>query len=940
MTGRHRSRVYIAIAVLTVAWWPGIGQAQEDTEGMDAINKQRSAFFTDEVIGRAKANAEKYPWAAEAREAAVANAAPWLETSDDALWDLMFGPNITRSWMVWSDGYCPACKREVKMYNWIMDPRAHPWKTKCPECSALFPTNDFEAFHRSGYDDHGVFQPDLADRSLLFNADHPDPDDPLHTFGVDDGEGYVDEEGHRWRFVGCYLIYGQWKKAICDGVIKLSAAYAATGDSRYAYKAALMLDRIADVFPGFDFHEQGVVYEHQGERGQVSTWHDACAEVHQLVLAYDRIFEGARDEEAALVAFLAPKAQQHKLENPKQSWDDIQRNIEVRIFRDTLVNHKRILSNYPTTDVALLLIKTVLDWPGNREDVMTLLNGILEKSTAVDGVSGEKGLTGYACIAPRTVGSLLAQFNLLEPGFLKAVYERHPSLHDTYRFHADMWCMGDWYPRSGDCGSFGRKEPTYRGASLGKTVLVAPSMWTLLWDMYQITGDPVLAQVIHWVNGKKVEGLPYDLFAEDPEAIQQGVQSVINEIGPVIKIGSVNKEQWCLGLLRTGEGEHRRALWLDYDAWGAHGHSDGMNIGLFAKGLDLIPDFGYPPVGYGGWKSPQARWYKCASAHNTVVVDGKDQITGTGTTSLWADGDRLHAVRAAAPQVYDIERYERAVAMMDLDAEDSYVLDCFFVTGGADHAKFFHSSFGDVEVSGVDLVSAEDYGHGSQMRNFRSDPKPAPGWTVDWTIRDHYDYLPEGREVHVRHTDLTTGAEACLAEGWIDIGPAYSSDPQWIPRIMTRRRAESGRLVSTFVSVVDPYEGSEPNVVSARRLPLETMNARALPDTFVGVEVKRRDDMTDVWFVLEGRAPVEMVQADYDIHVYGDFAAVTFSPKQVVRIMLGRCQWIRIGNLSVVLKPDVEYIELTVETDGVHVVSGDREAVDYAEVDRQRVPVL
>ena len=31
-----------------------------------------------------------------------------------------------------------------------------------------------------------------------------------------------------------------------------------------------------------------------------------------------------------------------------------------------------------------------------------------------------------------------------------------------------------------------------------------------------------------------------------------------------------------------------------------------MNLGLFARGLDLMPDLGYPPVQFGGWDSPRA----------------------------------------------------------------------------------------------------------------------------------------------------------------------------------------------------------------------------------------------------------------------------------------------------------------------------------------------
>ncbi len=102
------------------------------------------------------------------------------------------------------------------MYEWIADALGQPWKMRCPHCRELFPKNDFLKFYRSGLNEQNVFDPKRADRFLLFNLEHPDPADPLHKFGVDDGEGYV-EGGKRWRFIGAYLIYGQWKQAIVAG---------------------------------------------------------------------------------------------------------------------------------------------------------------------------------------------------------------------------------------------------------------------------------------------------------------------------------------------------------------------------------------------------------------------------------------------------------------------------------------------------------------------------------------------------------------------------------------------------------------------------------------------------------------------------------------------------------------------------------------------------
>ena len=43
-------------------------------------------------------------------------------------------------------------------------------------------------------------------------------------------------------------------------------------------KAAVLLDRIADVYPTFDFKTQGILYESVRADGYVSVWHDATIE--------------------------------------------------------------------------------------------------------------------------------------------------------------------------------------------------------------------------------------------------------------------------------------------------------------------------------------------------------------------------------------------------------------------------------------------------------------------------------------------------------------------------------------------------------------------------------------------------------------------------------------------------------------------------------------
>lgn len=127
--------------------------------GGESEMKQASVFYPARLRARARANAKNHPWAAAIRGRVVAAAGPWMKLSDDRLWSLVFAPTISRSWMVWSNGHCPACEKSVPMYNWRMAPLKRPWKVQCPHCDELFPKNDFGKFCRSGLDARGVFDP-------------------------------------------------------------------------------------------------------------------------------------------------------------------------------------------------------------------------------------------------------------------------------------------------------------------------------------------------------------------------------------------------------------------------------------------------------------------------------------------------------------------------------------------------------------------------------------------------------------------------------------------------------------------------------------------------------------------------------------------------------------------------------------------------------------
>lgn len=882
--------------------------------------KKGSAFYPERLTKSLKTNLDGSDWAKQARDRMVKEAEPWMSFSDEELWGLMFGNTISRSWMVWSDGFCPACKSLVPMYNWKIDAQNRPWKVQCPHCEEFFPKNDFKKFYDSGLDESGVFDPDRADRSLLFNLDHSDPADPLHQFGVDDGEGYVEpggEKERRWRFIGAYLIYGQWKQAVLGGIVKLADAYTLTGDPEYARRAAILLDRVADLHPTFDFKAQGVLYEGPGSAGYLSTWHDSCEETREMALAYDQIFAGIEGDES-LLAFLSAKAKKHGLENTKNSAAEVRRNVEDRILKDALANPEKIHSNYPRREICVAVIQTVLGWPGNREEVLCFLDETIARATAVDGVTGEKGLANYSAFVIQSLAQFLGLYTRMDADFLGEMMERNPKLKQTYRFHIDVWCGQKFYPLSGDTGWIGKPHPTYVGMLFQKPPTLAPSMYSFLGDLHRVTGDAAYLQVVHSANGASTEGLPHDLFAANPEEFQSRAQKVIEEQGPVIPLKSLNKEEWRLAVLRSGSGENERAVWIDYDSEGGHSHLDGMNLGLFAKGLDLLTDFGYPPVQFGGWGSDRSRWYRSTLSHNTVIVDGMDQKGAAGETEFFGAGEDFRILKVSGPEIYGVSRYERTVCLVDVDDENSYILDLFRVRGGQEHVRRLHASFGEIEIEGIDPTPSDAWGgEKAQMRNFRSDAHPEAGWMVDWKIEDRYGLIDASREVHLRSTDLTGDCEAILAESWVVPNGYESTEEAWIPTVLTRRTSQVGPLDSIFVQLIEPYEGS-PSILEARRLPETGTDS-------IAIEVVLRDGRRDLFLIADPSGAQEKNPSRLEAEGISATAAAAWA-RYGADGGIRRAAWVRgkggvFGELRIDLDEEVEFFELV---PGNPAIPGDR----------------
>ena len=327
-------------------------------------------------------------------------------------------------------------------------------------------------------------------------------------------------------------------------------------------------------------------------------------------------------------------------------------------------------------------------------------------------------------------------------------------------------------------------------------------MFSFLLRLAEVTGDPAFAQVAYLANGETTDGLTVRPVCCRPRGNPGAFTAPSSS--SMVRHRDRDRSTSSSGTWRScglAKGDSARAAWLDYDAGGGHAHFDAMNLGLVAKGLDLMPDLGYPPVQYGGWGGAKFSWYVITPRTTRWSSTASSQAAGAGTTTLWGEGPGRRSDPRLGRRTGQVRSSTSGpIALVDISATDSYVIDLFRVVGGTDHAKFMHSHFGRLLTPGLTVKPAAGLrprGADAQLpaamrgRQHHSGPTrlvgglPGRGSPASYSRRN-------GR-CHLRYTDLTAGAEAYAAESWVSTGGYSGNEEAWIPRLMIRRRAERAR---------------------------------------------------------------------------------------------------------------------------------------------------
>ncbi|RKN84289.1 OmpL47-type beta-barrel domain-containing protein [Paenibacillus ginsengarvi] len=524
-------------------------------------SKTRSTYYTPAKVTAARQNVLLYDWAKSSKDSVVTKANKYLAKGQDFIWELVPGPNLPRSYGVNQVLGSPITGRAIDQYGnypYKADPLNDPWKIVDPSSGYKFPTNDFGAYYRSGLDEHGIFQPKLADRSLLVNTLYPEKGP---TWGVDDGFGWMNENGDRYTFVAYYTHWFLWYSTgmIQDSLNAFRDAYLYTGDVKYARAGMVLLDRIADVYPDMDtmLHDKTIYLNSHGGTGLGkvvgSIWETGL--VKDFISAYDAFYPALGD--TLLAQFLDAKSAQYRLTNPKNSGGAIARNIEDGILKQVYpgVKAARIRGNDGMHQSALALAAVVYDTLPQTKEWLDFTFQTGGNTSNPPGVTGGNILNTLISVVDRDghgneaspgYNSLWLTTDQLTADVLDG-YDLYPEA-DLYANVKFRKMFSAYYPlvlsekylaNIGDTGSTGNP-----GISTVKLADVVKAF-----DKF---GDPVYAQLAYFLNGNRADGIHKDVFSVNPNEISQRIRDAVALHG-TLDLGSDNRTGYGFAALRDGK---------------------------------------------------------------------------------------------------------------------------------------------------------------------------------------------------------------------------------------------------------------------------------------------------------------------------------------------------------------------------------------------------
>lgn len=852
----------------------------------------------------------------------------WLQMSDDQVYNIIPGPAIPRMYGTYATAEpgrgegkgCPVCGTDLfegrnPYYPWRYTVDPLDWKLTCPSCETVFPSNDWAAGDMTS---------------------GPFPDD---GFGCEPVEPVLAPDGTPWRwpFIAYYHQHAAYQREFTPGIIETARAYAATGDRAYAHKSAVALLRFAESMIDMSLNlnhrkraVRGVLLGPVGAPDESrflplgprswayvqSNWD--YRRMQDAARAWDLIFD-ALDEE--IVEF----AQRNH--HPQiQSIEDFRHFVETGILRVPIqmAMDKSLERNWPGPEVTAATLAlclgteratAVADWVLNvgcrAPTRFGLTNMFYKDGGGEESPSYNRGhVIGFSNIC-EILDDLMALHPeiCVPPRFVSPA--RDPKFRNMFDFALDTSLIGRVAINVGDSGRAGRANPEEprQGSPLGLENWITA---------YRATGDPRFAQAMYGPDGSLAEEI------EDPE-LRRAAEQAGEELGWQVEIPSNVLDGYGFAILRSGEDDDQRAMWMHYTRITKHNHPDMLTYGLAGLRRELLPELGYPRGWGDGLTSSWGSHYKT-------------KITGLSAN----DFSRAHLttfageppVQLAAAESYatlDGERCtrQRTIALIDLSPTSFYALTIERVHGGEEHTFSFHGPDGHAEIENVQMQPYEgtalgeglEYGDRSAAEHdpelgvlaFMYDPargQPEGVWSMNCTLGNQDD-------VYLRMTGVyPEGGDLVLAMARNPIGVELYEMP-WA--ILTSRG--EAPLTRQYLNVIEPHKG-EAAIRNIERVEVsggdpeatfEPLALRITTDEFVDTVILQHeagptltadgisfDGEFGFWRERDGELHLAtMVRGTQMLR--GDAGVTAEAPEQVAEVV--ECHW---EEAAIVVRPALE----------------------------------
>ena len=765
--------------------------------------KTKATYYSEERINAAMKNIEEYDWAKATKDAAVSAGQKWIE--DPNMLDYIYkyfvtGNEIPRAATVEfrldpNAYFCKYCgvdmRKDYGSYGYLHDPINYPWQIQCPECMRRFPSNDFGKFYEAGLNEHGLFDYQLAleqGSQYLVNTNFPEMDEHIdsntgevvnegvHGWGVDDSRGYDTGNTYfysqvaymknyfdmdvpeylpeKWNFIAYYAHWGLYhvsaKGQAYTALEQLTNAYIYTQDLKYGRMGAILLDRMADLYPDMYIKPWFPYYFNSDSTTPLGTY-VGCIWQHgfnrQMVRSYDAFFEIFDDP--YVVNYLSKKAKEFHTDedyyvpdylsddyqlygfedpnyvepmklregNPKTSGELIRQNIEQNILAKTAEDlytgqihgnfgmHQSLAAYTAVVWDTQPYTGELIDWmnASSNDDFIAAAQGVrlkganfiktINQVVSRDG-SGNEAAPGYNNLwIPYAVFDALAGYE----GYAAADQFQNPKVLMMYKQFFPLTLQRRETAAIGDSGAI--TENPLQSPSMGRPFLA--------------TGDVEIGQWLYLKNGNTTEGM-HDAIFDDSSMMADMVDEIIAKYGEMDLDKSEQATGFGFSINRGGTKiddnaaphDNQRYNYIYYGRNAGHGHQAALDFEMGAYGMKLTADFGYPEAADGGYKNTV--WGKGTVNHNLVMVNASNQSSiNIGFPLHFDDAGRVKLFDVEAPKVYAAtEEYRRTVMMVEVDDDNAYSVDFFRVKGGDDHLYSFHAVSNDVDVSGGDGIPA------------------------------------------------------------------------------------------------------------------------------------------------------------------------------------------------------------------------------------------